>query len=362
MPNETATLGCARCDQGFWVNPRNSADRRPCFNCNPNAARPAFRSNRFGFRRVLPPATNTNPLAIAAATITGPAAVELTRPLSRSQAMNDTAFASANPAEHAWLVIGAANGNDFAASLLRGMRRYGGLTPRQLACVQRNLEQAVPAVPVNADAVAPVAHVGSSVAFHTDGTVSALPPAPEDHQPGLTSLLSRPVPGFDQASVDAAQAHVDRLNARHEAHVAVAAPVPTCASWRVVFEAGQLRAALESAAASGLRKVRLTLGALEFRRGWRGRVRNTEGEIEVWSEGRWVGSIRADNTFRARFGCDTASLFPRIHEILADPRAAAVAHGLDTTHCACCRRLLTDPPSVMAGIGPVCITRFNWAF
>ncbi len=289
-----ASLGCARCDNGFWVNPRNAMDRRPCFNCNPSAARSAYRPRY----RVAPVAP-----APVAATVDPNGTLLSSLPGGRRGMANWQAFAMANPAEAAWLAAGWANGNDFARSLIAGCARYGGLTPRQLAAVQRNL------------------------------------PAPAAvNPPDVTESLRSQVVETGTAAV-------------------VIAPPP------VIIEAGPLRSALDAAAASGLRKVRLTLGDLEFRRGFNGRLRNTEGQILVYrrADGRWsyVGKIAADGRW---LGQEPAGLVDQIRETCADPRAAASAHGHDTGYCACCRRLLTDPPSVMAGIGPVCIRRFNWGF
>ncbi len=54
---------------------------------------------------------------------------------------NLTTFATDYPAEAAWLDQAAEHGSDFAASLRAGVRKYGSLTPRQLAAVQRIVEQ-----------------------------------------------------------------------------------------------------------------------------------------------------------------------------------------------------------------------------
>jgi hypothetical protein len=56
-----------------------------------------------------------------------------------------SAFAAQYPAEAAWITSG--KGGAFGASLYAGVLRWGGLTPRQLEAVQRNVRQAA-AVPV----------------------------------------------------------------------------------------------------------------------------------------------------------------------------------------------------------------------
>lgn len=52
-----------------------------------------------------------------------------------------SAFAAEHPAEFEWIGKGVAEGNEFARSLLNGLTRYGSLTPRQLAAVQRNINK-----------------------------------------------------------------------------------------------------------------------------------------------------------------------------------------------------------------------------
>lgn len=48
-------------------------------------------------------------------------------------------WAEHNAAEHAWLTAQADGGNEFAASLLKALTRFGSLTEGQLAAVRRNL-------------------------------------------------------------------------------------------------------------------------------------------------------------------------------------------------------------------------------
>jgi hypothetical protein len=50
------------------------------------------------------------------------------------------AFAEVNPREYEW-IKNRTDTNAFAASLWQGIRKYGSLTSRQLAAVQRNLEK-----------------------------------------------------------------------------------------------------------------------------------------------------------------------------------------------------------------------------
>jgi hypothetical protein len=50
-------------------------------------------------------------------------------------------FAKEEPAVYAWLISETENGNEFAGSLLQGLRRYGHLTGGQMSAVKRNLHK-----------------------------------------------------------------------------------------------------------------------------------------------------------------------------------------------------------------------------
>ena len=290
------STNCLRCNgSGQWVNPRNSADIRPCFGCQT--------APRFYYRRraaaapAIAPVAPAAPVAFDAASLTG----------------NDARFYAAHPAEFRWLFDNAA-GNEFAASVLQGMRRYGGLTPRQMAAVQRNVAR-------DAERAAPL---------------PVPPPVADD---AIAATLA-------------------------------AAPV------EIRFDTTRIQAALDAAAASGLRKVRLTFGSMELRLSG-STFRRGAGLILVYFNADGANNPRqrfgsADYLgYLDRSGCLVKSA--RVAElpsaasdmlsaICADPAAASRTFGHDTGHCACCRRLLTDPPSVMAGIGPVCAERFGFSF
>lgn len=250
MPNEIVNSApvCSRCNgTGVWHSPRANFTG-PCFACQPT---------------------------------TGSCRQD-------AGARNWTAFYQRYPLEGEWL-LGNERHNEFAASLIRGCRRYGGLTPRQLAAVQRNLGQSVTAPPVS--------------------------------QPVLT-----------------------RINDR------------------IIIEADPVRRALDAAAASGLRKVRLDLGRVTFKLSG-SRWRHGAGMILCYEGGSYAGWIDRQNGWHAAYlhPVVTEEKLNAFRAAAADPQAAARTHGQDTGYCSCCRRLLTDPPSVMAGIGPICIQRFGWS-
>lgn len=298
----TATASCNRCNgTGQYNGTRRdgSSYTGSCFACQ------GFRPQRFGYAARRSPAPVAVPAVIPGRLPEGIAPNEALG-LARGDAAL-VAFAAAHPDEYGWLVQSQAVGVAFAMSLLAGIKRYGNLTPRQLAAVQRN---AVPAL--------------------------------------------RIIDTQTQAMVDEAEAEVARLNAAALTAITAAPVYP-------IIEAGPLRAALTAAAASGLRKVRLTLGRIEFKLSGPSFRNGGAGMILCYHEGSYKGFIGTGDRFHKAAGrVVTDETLDAFRVAASDPQAAARAHGDDTGHCACCRRLLTDPVSVMQGIGPVCIQRFNF--
>lgn len=301
----TSTL-CTRCNgtgQYHGTRRDGSAYVGSCFACQ--GYRSAF-GRRGGFHRA------PTPVAIPEATL--PNVVSPILGLARGDAalMN---FHDAYPRETEWLSNAQNAGNEFAMSLLGAIKRYGNLTLRQLAAVQRNL------TPV---ANEPAVGIGTAGQPVTETQVRA----------GAAVLLTSLIPATRLADI---------------------LPTP------IMIDATPLRRALDAAAASGLRKVRLTLGRVEFKLSG-SRFRNGgAGMILCYHEGSYAGHIDRANVFHNTAGRVVSHAALMAFGLAAsDPRAAAQAHGNDTGNCACCRRLLSDPPSVMAGIGPVCIRRFGF--
>lgn len=69
----------------------------------------------------------------------------------------------------------------------------------------------------------------------------------------------------------------------------------------------------------------------------------TAGRLNVWKR------FQADST-----------LVEAVKVLIADPKAAAGAYGIESGRCGLCGRQLTVPESIEAGIGPVCAKGAGW--
>jgi len=338
----TVISNCQRCEgSGVYRGTRRdgSTYEGACFACQGGGPRFVRR----GGYRPAPVAT------MATATATLPPSDSQWTPRQRA---NVAAFAAANPAAYGWLIANRGT-MDFAASLLSGCARYGGLTPRQLAAVERNLSHNAPPAIVAPVAASPVAaRAGFEAAFESlpsDSAIGFIDGIPEGPDHSASDAIMAGQVALAVAGMDAERAAIAR-----------AVPAPA-SSPPLSVNLDLVRTAMESARASGLRKVRLTFGEVTMKLSG-ATFRSGPGMILCYFRGTYRGYVDAANRFVARYGStpDTAALvaFRLVGE---NPRAAAETHGHQTGNCACCRRLLTDPPSVMAGIGPVCIRRFGWS-
>lgn len=66
----------------------------------------------------------------------------------------------------------------------------------------------------------------------------------------------------------------------------------------------------------------------------------------------------------SRSFCPVSTITPSdrdaVLSILQDPKRAAIEHGKTTGCCAICNTVLTDPASLLLGIGPVCLSNWGW--
>lgn len=142
--------------------------------------------------------------------------------------------------------------------------------------------------------------------------------------------------------------------ARAEQRAKVEAEKPAAAE----CDASKAQEAMLRAKASGLKYVGLDLGQFALRLA--PDTGKNPGAIYVTlGAGRnqpYMGKVMQGKFLRGR-DC-TDALQAEFLALVADPLAAARAHGKQTGRCACCGRELTDPVSVANGIGPICEGRY----
>jgi len=189
------------------------------------------------------------------------------------------AFAEQHPDVHQWLVASAPT-FDFAASLLAGLKKYGSLTDKQLAAVNKCINKK------------------------------------------------------KQSATDAK---------KREANA-------------VTVEVSRIKEAFDTATSNGLKHPKLRLRDFVFSLAPATGV--NAGAIYVKEGETYLGKIVEGKLIRSRDCDDDAE--SKIVEAVADPEAAAVAHGKQTGSCSCCGRELTDPNSIERGIGPICAENFGF--
>jgi len=127
-----------------------------------------------------------------------------------------------------------------------------------------------------------------------------------------------------------------------------AAPVISITAIEKAFDAAR--------AAGKTHKLHLDLDTFDFKPAKA--TGKNPGAIYVCEAGEYLGKVVAGK-FHASRECGDERR-ERILAAAADPHAAAIAFGKRTGTCSCCRRTLTDPNSIAAGIGPICATKHGW--
>ena len=118
-------------------------------------------------------------------------------------------------------------------------------------------------------------------------------------------------------------------------------------------------AAIESAQASGLKRVSLRLPECIIR------PSKHEGTVYVFSHDKalndwgnlsniYQGHLKANST-----NLRDPALIATLERVAKDPAAAARLYGQQTGQCSCCGRELTRKDSIERGIGPICAERFG---
>lgn len=133
-----------------------------------------------------------------------------------------------------------------------------------------------------------------------------------------------------------------------------AAPAPA----GIEADVGVLEEAFATAKGNGIQRPRITLSGFTFKPAPAtgknpGAVYVTEGK-----GGEYLGKVLGGKFLRASVCSNERAA--EIVAAAADPHGAAVNYGKVTGRCAVCSRLLTDPASIAAGIGPICAGNFGW--
>jgi hypothetical protein len=225
---------------------------------------------------------------------------------------------------------------DFAISLLRGFLKYGSFTDKQRPHVARLVAAPVPAAGPSPDAV-----LAQSLRAALDNGACA----------GSESFAASLLAGFARygSFTDRQRPHVERLAARGD--VPAPTPAPVAAPSFPKLQAALARAG-EALDKPTLRFEGLVLKGAGHYSPW-------FGTVSIFWQGEYAGRIERDGRLTPKGRPDPA-LLSRLAEIEIDPAAAAKADGHRMGSCSCCGRLLTDPVSVEAGIGPICAERFGW--
>lgn len=142
---------------------------------------------------------------------------------------------------------------------------------------------------------------------------------------------------------------IEKSKVRQEEAQARVAAAPT-------VNVTELEDAFQRALNAGLKRVRLNMGSLEVKPA---KVTSANpGALYVTNDGEYLGKVMGGRFLRVR-ACDDQQE-AQVLKLLADPKAAAQAYGIETGVCCICSRELTDPVSIAQGIGPICAGRFGW--
>jgi len=138
----------------------------------------------------------------------------------------------------------------------------------------------------------------------------------------------------------------------HTKHIAKQAEVKKSAP---IIDLTKINALFDTARESGLKKPRLHIGSLVI--SIAPPTGKNVGCLYIKDHGEYAGKITADGELR-KLRTASEDLQATLDKLAASPLEAAKEYGRDTGTCMCCGRLLTDPKSIAAGIGPICEGRW----
>jgi hypothetical protein len=123
-----------------------------------------------------------------------------------------------------------------------------------------------------------------------------------------------------------------------------------------VVSVERIEQAFAAAAASGLKRLKLRLGAFVFKPAKESSA--NAGAIYVTEGDDYLGKIAGGKFFAVRAcGEDRQAA---VIEVAANPEQAAVAFGKRLGRCSCCGAELTNAESIERGIGPICAEKWGW--
>jgi Family of unknown function (DUF6011) len=161
-----------------------------------------------------------------------------------------------------------------------------------------------------------------------------------------------------QGQIDACRKLIagDAQRAKEAAERAANAPVADQAG------VDRLKAAFDHAAeyarerGRGITGQRITIGGMVISPAKA--TSSNPGALYVKNGGEYLGKVQ-DGRFRRVAAC-TEAQEKQVLAFIADPKAAAIAYGIETGVCCICNATLTNNASIEAGIGPICATKMGW--
>lgn len=124
----------------------------------------------------------------------------------------------------------------------------------------------------------------------------------------------------------------------------------------------RLKAAFDHAAeyarsrGRGIKRQRITIGNMTISPAKASSA--NPGALYVTNGNDYLGKVQSGRFLGVR-AC-TEAQEKQVLAFIADPKAAAIAYGIETGVCCVCNAQLTNEASIKAGIGPICATKMGW--
>lgn len=164
--------------------------------------------------------------------------------------------------------------------------------------------------------------------------------------------------GLTEGQIGAVQRGIEK-DAQRKAEAqtrAEAAPVADTAGIDRLKLAFDTAIANAAAKGRGFKMPRITIGGVVISPAKE--TSQNAGALYVKEAGQYLGKIRGGRFFAVR-EC-TPEQEKKVLAFVADPKAAAIAYGIETGVCCICNATLTNKVSIEAGIGPICGAKFGW--